>query len=178
MPCGTVFLCGHFAARRLNQKYKEFSKAAGLPEQRERMKAYVPIEKEKITQNTSIREIGEIDRDKFEKISTSIRSKKVIITEERIQHIRDHHPGDYEKYESYIKEMLQAPQYILADDEENTAVILQEFSGNDEHFRLIMKLAVFGDDTWKENSVITFLKISKKKFNKYLRNKKVLYKSE
>lgn len=30
--------------RRLNQKYKEFSKAAGLPEQRDRIKAYTPKE--------------------------------------------------------------------------------------------------------------------------------------
>lgn len=30
--------------RRLNQKYKEFSKAAGLPEQRDRIKAYNPLQ--------------------------------------------------------------------------------------------------------------------------------------
>lgn len=178
--------------RRLNAKYKEFSKAAGLPEQRERQnvlyqddtKPIAHIEKtavkeEKISKNAAtVQPIGKIDIQKYIAVSSNIRTDEVIITDERIQHIKDRHPNDFERYSQYIEKMLMQPQYILEDRVPNTAIILQEFAENNENFRLVLKLAVEGDETYKKNSIITFLKISKKKFDKYIRNKKILYKSE
>lgn len=187
--------------RRLGEKYKEFSEAAGLPEQRERMnvlytdaasekKAAKLIEAnervlkqeaesaERNTQNPALHQVGKIDTEKFSVVSNKIRTDEVIITEERIQHIKNRHPNDYERYSQYISQMVEDPQYILEDKEPNTAVILQEFLDADERFRLILKLAVEGDNPLKKNSVITFLKISEKTFKKYLRNKNILYKSE
>ena len=125
-----------------------------------------------------VQTIGRIDRDKYSVVSSAIRTDEVIISDERIKHIMDHHPNDYERYAHYIGEMLEKPQYILDDPVPNTAVILHEFLESNEHFRLILKLAVIGDEEYKKNSVITFLKISEKKFKKYLRNKKILYKLE
>ena len=93
-------------------------------------------------------------------------------------HRKERHPNDFESYSGYISDMLSKPQYILADNVPETAVILQEFADKDEHFRLILKLAVSKSPKGMKNSVITFLKISEKKFKKYLRNKKILYKSE
>ncbi len=177
--------------RRLNAKYKDFSEAAGLPEQRERTK--VLYNDTKTVANTpesaimkeiavkggeGVQTIGRIDRDKYSVVSSSIRTDEVIISDERIKHIMDHHPNDYQRYAHYIGEMLENPQYILDDPVQNTAVILHEFIESNEHFRLILKLAVIGDEEYKKNSIITFLKISEKKFKKYLRNKKILYKSE
>ena len=125
-----------------------------------------------------VQTIGRINRDKYSVVSSNIRTDEVIISNERITHIMERHPNDYERYAHHIGEMLESPQYIIADPVPNTAVVLHEFVENDERFRLILKLAVVGDEGYKKNSVITFLKISEKKFKKYLRNKKILYKSE
>lgn len=122
--------------------------------------------------------IGRIQIEKYRVVCASIRTDAVIITDERIEHIRRRHPNDFERYAHYIGEMLKSPQYILEDAVPNTAVILHEFVENNERFRLILKLSVMEDAEDKKNSIITFLKISEKKFKKYLRNKKVLYKSE
>ncbi len=122
--------------------------------------------------------IGKIDIGIYSVVSDHIRTDEVVITEERIQHIKGEHPNDYERYSQFITDMLERPQYILADKVPDTAVILQEFNCADEHFRLILKLAVDGDEFYKKNSIITFMKISEKKFDKYLRNKIILYKSE
>ena len=122
--------------------------------------------------------IGEIDLEKYRVVSPHIRTSEVVITEERIAHIKARHPHDFERYSGYISRMLAQPQYILADPVPDTAVILQEFTENGEHFRLVLKLAVTKSEHGKKNSVITFLKISEKKFKKYLRNKKILYKLE
>lgn len=122
--------------------------------------------------------IGKIDIQKYTVVSPNIRTDEVVITDERIAHIKERHPNDFEKYSRYISIMLENPQYILADPVPDTAVIIQEFSEGNEHFRLILKLAVTESAAGKKNSIITFLKISEKKFRKYLRNKKILYKSE
>lgn len=182
--------------RRLNAEYKAFSEAAGLPMQRERINVYEGIkttksiniaaspksviirDKEVSSGGGYVQPVGKIDINKYRVVSDQIRTDEVIITSERIQHIKDHHPNDYERYSTYIEEMVRNPQYILEDPAPNTAVILQEFTKKNEHFRLILKLAVTEDGANKKNSVITFLKISEKKFKKYLRNKKILYRSE
>lgn len=122
--------------------------------------------------------IGKIDIQRFSVVSPNIQTDEVIITDERIAHIKQRHHHDFAQYSPYISAMLSRPQYILADPVPNTAVILQDFSDSGGHFRLILKLAVTEAPSGKKNSVITFLKISEKKFNKYLRNKEILYKSE
>ena len=121
--------------------------------------------------------VGRIDREKYRCVTEDIQTDEVIITDERITHIRKEHPNDLERYSKYISEMVEDPQYILQDPDPHTAVILQEFSEAGEHFRLIIKLAV-KTEVWKKNSIITFLKISEKKFKKYLRNKNILYRKE
>lgn len=122
--------------------------------------------------------IGKIDKKKYCVVSDQIRTSEVIITDERIAHIKARHPNDFERYSGYMADMLEHPGYILKDHTPNTAVILQEFSDGEEHFRLVLKLAVVGDDLYKKNSVITFLKINDKTYRKYLRNKKILYSAE
>jgi hypothetical protein len=125
-----------------------------------------------------VRTIGKIDVKKYRVISEHIRTDEVVITDERVQHIQERHPNDFESYSIYIVDMLQNPQYILADKVPNTAVILKKYYDSEKQFRLILKLAVSEDERYKKNSIITFMKISEKKFEKYLRNKKILYKSE
>ena len=122
--------------------------------------------------------ICDLDIDIYRCVSSDIQTSEVIITEERIEHIKQHHPNDYEYYSRYIEQMVKEPQYILSDPAPNTAIILQNFCEAGEHFRLILKLAVLGDKPSKKNSIITFMKISEKKFKKYLHNKLILYKSE
>lgn len=125
-----------------------------------------------------VMKLCDLNVEKYRCVSPDIRTGEVIITEERIRHIQERHPNDFERYSRYISVMLENPQYILADPVPCTAVVLQEFLEGGEHFRLILKLAVSKSEAGRKNSVITFLKISRKKFNKYLRNKVVLYKSE
>ena len=122
--------------------------------------------------------LGKLDTEIFRCVAPDVVTDEVIITDERIRHIQEHHPGDYERYSQYMRIMVEAPQYILRDSTPNTAVILQEFSDGSDHFRLILRLAIEEEGKFKKNTVITFLRISGKTFLKYLRNKNILYKSE
>ncbi len=121
--------------------------------------------------------IGRIDVEKYRCISGSIRTDEVIITEERIQHIKDRHPNDFERYAAYLTDIVENPQYILETNRPNTAFIVNQYRSGAETFQLVLRLAVEGDHPEYKNAVITFLKISERTWEKYLRNKKILYKS-
>ena len=46
--------------------------------------------------------VGKIDKNIYKCITEDIITDEVIITDERIQHIRKRHPNDYERFYSYI----------------------------------------------------------------------------
>jgi len=176
--------------RRLNKEYKAFSKAAGLPEQTERMKVRYELEntiekpaKRDTIEKTSgggssVHTVGRIDIEKYKVVADKIQTDEVIITDERIEHIRERHPNDFERYAQYLSKIIENPDYILEANKPNTAFLLKEFVEANERFQLILKLAVEGDIPGYKNSIITFLKVEEKRYRRYLRTKKVLYKSE
>ena len=122
--------------------------------------------------------VGRIDVKKYRVVSDKITTDEVIITDERIQHIKNRHPNDFERYSKYISDIVENPQYIIEANKPNTAFVLKKYIENEERFQLILRLAVEGDKPGYKNSVITFLKVEEKRFKRYLRTKKVLYKSE
>ena len=122
--------------------------------------------------------IGKIDIGIYSVVSDHIRTDEVVITDERIQHIRDRHPWDFERYSMYLKDLVEKPQYILKANKPDTAFILKEYTEDSQRFQLILRLSVEGDNPEYKNSVITFLRVEEKRFNRYLRTKKILYKSE
>jgi hypothetical protein len=122
--------------------------------------------------------VGKLDIEKYKVVSKDICTDDVIITDERVRHIKDRHPDDYERFAKYIPQIIADPGYILESDKPNTAFVLKIIEENGEKFQLILRLKVFGDPEEYLNSVITFLKIDEERYNRYLRTKKVLYKSE
>lgn len=54
--------------------------------------------------------VGKLDKNIYKCISNYISTDEVIITDERIQHIKESHPGAYEHYSQYIKKMIEEPQ--------------------------------------------------------------------
>lgn len=122
--------------------------------------------------------ICKINRDLYRCVSDRITTDEVIITQEQIDHIKERHPHDFERYAEYFPEIIRHPDYILQANKPNTAFILKEFSESDKRFQVILRLAVAGDPPDYKNSIITFLKVDKKRYARYLRTKKILYKSE
>lgn len=123
-----------------------------------------------------VHSIGKLDRNIYRCITDDIVTDELIITDERIKHIRDRHPNDYERFYSYISEIIQNPDYIIKANKPDTATILKEIGDNEEKFQLVLRIITSKDNPEFKNSVITFLKINKRTWDKYLRNKDILYK--
>lgn len=127
---------------------------------------------------TVVHDLGRLDKEKYQRIAKDIATDEVIITDERIDHIRQRHPNDYERFQSYLPRIIADPDYIIADDRPNTALVLKEVEEAGERFRLSLRLVTHSDNPDYKNSVITFLKIREKEWNRLIRNKTILYKKE
>ena len=121
--------------------------------------------------------IEKIDKEKFKLITNDITTDEVILTEKQINHIKQRHPSDYEQYFTYMKEIIENPNYIIKDVKPDTGFILKEFVEKDKRFQLILRLHTSKDNIDYKNSIITFLKINKKKYNQYVRNKEIVWKN-
>ncbi len=123
--------------------------------------------------------VGKICRGIYKCITDDIVTDEVIITDERIQHIKDRHPADYEKYYEFLKEIVEKPDYIVESNKPNTALILKQIVESEEkQFKTILRLTTSTDNPEFKNSIITFMKINEKEWSRLIRNKKILYKKE
>lgn len=121
--------------------------------------------------------ICDLDIEKYRCIAEDIATREVIITDERIQHIRDHHPGHFEMIEPFLEAAIISPDYIL-EDAPNTGLILKEVETDGLRMQMVLRVHTASDVPGFKNSIISAWKISEIRWNSYLRNKKILYKSE
>lgn len=122
--------------------------------------------------------IGKIDIKIYKCVTDDIQTDEVIITDERIEHIKERHPNDYERYYQYIEQAVIQPDYIIESHKINTALILKEFNDDDLQFKMVLRLLTSKDSNKFKNSIITFMKIDEKEWKRLIRNKKILYKKE
>ena len=180
----------------LRQRYREFSKAAGLRTQEERTwvaegdfsaqdveplaisSKNVTIPLAEVKGVSDVRKICDLDIETYRCVTPDIRTSEVIITDERIAHIRERHPDDYELFCAYIPEIIRNPDFILEDTRPQTAMVLKEIAAKGVYFRLALRLVTSSESPEYKNSVITFLKIREKEWNRLIRNKRILYKPE
>lgn len=122
--------------------------------------------------------IGKINKNIYKCVTEDITTEEVIITDNQINHIKNRHPNDYENFSSYFSDILSDPDFILEENKPNTDFILKQITENDLTVQLILRLQTSQDPKGYKNSIITFLKIDIKTWNKYLRNKKILYRKD
>lgn len=122
--------------------------------------------------------IGALDLEKYKCVTTDIITKDVVITEKQIEHIKEHHPNDFEQFSSFLKDIVENPDYIIEANKPKTALILKEIIIEHKKFKTVLRLVTSTDDPKYKNSIITFMKIDDKEWNRILKNKKILYKSE
>ena len=122
--------------------------------------------------------VGRINKDIYKCVTEDIITDEVIITDKQIQHIKERHPNNYECYYGYFGEIVSNPDYIIRANKPNTALILKEIIEENEVFKTVLRLATPKDSSNYKNSIITFMKIDEKEWNRVLRNKKVLYRKE
>ena len=122
--------------------------------------------------------IGKLNLEIFKCVTDDIVTDEVIITDERVQHIKEHHPNDYETYYGFLNQIIEEPDYIIEANKPKSALVLKSFTEGSNTFKTIVRLVTSSDEDGIKNSIITFMKINEKEWNRLIKNKKVLYKRE
>lgn len=121
--------------------------------------------------------IGQLDKNKLGKYKDKIKTLYVIITNERIEHIKKHHPSLINNELKFIKKVLEYPDYILEDRKNiNTIIMIKNIINNNKNYIMIVKLNTNKDYKEKSNTIISFWNISKKKLGQYIRNGEIIFK--
>lgn len=100
-----------------------------------------------------------------------------MITDERILHIKQRHPEDYELFEQYGVESVTAPDIIVRDAKhEGTIFMVKRLP--DTSLNVVVRVVLETDDSRLKNSIMTFYRIRERNLKKLMEKNGVLYKRE
>ncbi|WP_333678390.1 minor capsid protein [Muricomes intestini] len=125
----------------------------------------------------TIRPLGKIDMNLLEKEFGKMQTDEIIVTGERLEHIKDRHQEDYELFQKHGNEGVQNPDYIVRDEKhEGTVFMVKKLE--DTNLNMIVRLALATDTEGYKNSVMTFYRIRERNLKKLIKKNKLLYKRE
>ena len=114
-------------------------------------------------------------------ISEGISTDRVVLTDKQIIHMENSHPEAYKDVISELKNTIEEPDYIICDGKhKDTGLVVRRVLSTveKEHIFIVLRICT---DTYNgefANSIISGWKISEKRLQSYLRNKKILYTKE
>ena len=121
--------------------------------------------------------LGKINTQPLETEFGKLKTDEIIITDERINHIKNRHPEDYELFKKYASETVQNPDIIIKDCKNKETVFMVRRLDN-TNLNVVAKLILKGNDKDIKNSVMTFYRIRNKNLIKLENKNKTLYKKE
>ena len=119
--------------------------------------------------------LGKIDVQPLEAEFGKLRTDEIIVTDERLEHIKIRHPEDFELFEKYGADAVTSPDVILK-DQKNQGTVFMVKKLEETNLNVIVRLVLETDDEKYKNSVMTFYRIRQKNLDKLEKKNKVLYK--
>lgn len=118
-----------------------------------------------------------LNRKLIEGVFGRIVTDRVIVTGERIAHIKERHPEDYELFLKYSKDAVEFPDYIVRDSEHvGTVFMIKKLTCT--NLNVVIRLVLETDNPLHMNSVMTFYRIREKNLLKLILKNGFLYKRE
>lgn len=126
---------------------------------------------------TEIRNLGKINTNVLEKEFGRIQTDEIIITNERIDHIKQRHPEDYDLFEQYGEASVTSPDLIIKDIK-NAGTVFMVKKLPETNLNVVVRVVLETDDSKLKNSVMTFYRIREKNLKKLIEKNRLLYKKE
>lgn len=126
---------------------------------------------------TEIQSLGNIDIQVLTKEFGKIQTDEIIVTNERISHIKERHPEDYNLFEKYGCESVISPDLIIKDLKHcGTVFMVKKLP--ETNLNVVVRVVLETDDNNLKNSVMTFYRIRDKNLKKLIEKNRLLYKKE
>lgn len=124
-----------------------------------------------------VRSLGRIDINILSKEFGKIQTDEIIVTNERLTHIKIRHPEDYELFEQFGTESVTSPDLIIKDiKHEGTVFMVKRLP--DTNLNVVVRLVLETDNSRLKNSVMTFYRIRERNLKKLIEKNGLLYKKE
>lgn len=124
-----------------------------------------------------IRNLGKINTKVLEKEFGKIQTDDIIVTNERINHIKERHPEDYNLFEKYGKDSVSSPDLIIKDIK-NKGTVFMVKKLPETNLNVVVRVVLETDDNKLKNSVMTFYRIRERNLKKLIEKNGMLYKKE
>lgn len=122
-------------------------------------------------------ELGKLDTQPLEIEFGKLKTDELIVTNERIEHIKSRHPEDFNLFEKYSLSVVVEPDFIIKDEKNvNTVFMVKKLENT--NLNLVVKIILETDEKDLKNSVMTFYRIRERNLKKLVDRNKTLYKSE
>ncbi len=122
-------------------------------------------------------ELGKLDTQPLEIEFGKLKTDELIVTNERIEHIKSRHPEDFNLFEKYGLSVVVEPDFIIKDEKNvNTVFMVKKLENT--NLNLVVKIILETDEKDLKNSVMTFYRIRERNLKKLVDRNKTLYKSE
>lgn len=125
-----------------------------------------------------VRFVCDLNPEIYNRVVPIIKTCHVIITDKQLIHIRERHPDISETVMERLAEIIQEPDYIIATEKLYTANVLKRIECNGKSYQLVLRIYTDGNPDGFQNSIITFMSVNEKRYQQYLRNRRILYKRE
>ena len=118
--------------------------------------------------------VGNLDPSPLISTFGHLQTTEVVVTDERIAHIKERHPEDYLLFEQYGRESILSPD-ILIQDVKNVGTVFAVKRLPDTNLNVVLRLVLDTDNPDFKNSVMTFYRIREKNLKKLMQKNPVLY---
>lgn len=122
-------------------------------------------------------QLGKINTTPLEKEFGKLKTDEIIITNERIDHIKKRHHEDFLLFEKYGVQTVENPDTIIK-DYKNKGTVFMVKKLPDTNLNVVARLVVDDDNENFKNSVMTFYRIRNRNLEKLANKNKTLYKKE
>lgn len=106
-----------------------------------------------------------------------IQTDEIIVTDERMAHIKDRHPQDYELFLEHGASVVISPDIIIK-DEKSVGTIFMIKRLADTNINIVVRVALSSDKGGLKNSVMTSYRVRDRNLRKMLERNEILYKEE
>ena len=121
--------------------------------------------------------LGKINTQPLESEFGKLHTDEIVITNERIEHIKIRHLEDFELFKKYGSETVKLPDMIIKDCK-NKGTVFMVKKLESTNLNVVARLALDEDNQKLKNSIMTFYRIRNKNLIKLANKNKTLYKRE
>ena len=121
-----------------------------------------------------VTKLGTLNAQPLEEEFGKLKTSEVIVTDERIEHIKLRHPDDFSLFEQYCALTVQSPDEIVKYCKNINKVFMIKRLEN-TNLNVVVKLILDTDQSNYKNSVMTFYRIRNSNLRKLEKKNKTLY---